>query len=142
MISDRTKNLLDDMFIIAQDLPLVYKARIVASLVHKGKVIAIGTNQYKTHPMAAKFAHHPSATSLHAEVACIRNAINRHGTEILKKSTLHVVRAKTTPSREEFVHGLAKPCSGCERAIRTFEIPEVIYSTDEQNNFGIILLDY
>jgi deoxycytidylate deaminase len=131
--------MLNQLFMIAQDVVPVSRARIVAALVYKNKIVSVGVNEMKTHPMAAKFSKHPEAKYLHAEISAIRNCINRHGVEIIKKSTLYIARAKHIENAitDEFVWGLAKPCSGCEQAILEFGIKKVIYTTDEQNHIGI-----
>lgn len=133
MKEDRQYKVASQLFELAQDIVPVSRARVVAALVHKNKIIAHGWNQHKTHPMAAQFSRHPEAKCLHAEIACIRNAINRRGVDILKKSTLYIVRAKYDTKLEDFVWGMAKPCSGCMDAILTFEIPQIVYSTDTHN---------
>ena len=130
------RKIIDQLFILAQDVVPVSKARVVAALVYKNKIVSFGFNQTKTHPMAAKFSKHPEAIKLHAEVDCIRNAINKYGVDFLKKCTLYVVRAKLRNDRETFEYGMAKPCPGCEGAIRKFGIKTAIYTTNT-NHIGI-----
>lgn len=137
MTKDRPYKILNQLFLLAQDVPPVSKARVVAGIVHKNKVIAYGTNQHKTHPMAAKFGKHEEAKCLHAEIAALINAINRYGVYILKKSTMYVARARNTIAQsDEFSWGMAKPCIGCERGIRQFGIKTAYYTTNYQNVVG------
>lgn len=142
MTTDRTRKIINQLFTLAQDVDPVSRARIVAAIVYKNKIIAYGFNQLKTHPMAARFSKHPEARFLHAEVAAIRNCINKYGSDILKKSTLYVARAKQKDENNDFFWGMAKPCSGCSRAIHTFKIPTVVYTTNHENEIGVIFNDF
>lgn len=142
MANDRTRKIINHLFTLAQDVQPVSRARIVSAIVHRNKIIAYGFNQLKTHPMAARFSKHPEARFLHAEVAAIRNCINKHGSDVLKKSSLIVARAKQTNVGDKFYWGMAKPCSGCSNAISTFKIPTVIYTTNIENEIGVIFNDF
>lgn len=136
MVGDRSRNIIHQLFLLAQAVPPVSRARVAAALVYKNKFISYGFNQFKTHPLAAKFSKHPEANYLHAEVDCIRNAINLRGVDILKKSILYVARAKQTCTGD-FIWGMSKPCLGCTAAIQTFQIPKVIYTTDTLDHICI-----
>lgn len=142
MTTDRTYKIIKNLFGLAQDVEPVSRARIVAAIVHRNKVISYGFNQFKTHPMAARFSKHPEARYLHAEVAAIRNCIKKHGPDVLQKSSLFVVRAKQRNEGSDFYWGMAKPCIGCSMAITTFKIPTVIYTTNIDNEIGVIFNDF
>ncbi len=142
MTTDRMRKIVNHLFTLAQDVPPVSRARIVSAIVYRNKIISYGFNQLKTHPMAARFSKHPEARFLHAEVAAIRNCINKHGSDILKNSTLIVARAKQTNDSDKFYWGMAKPCVGCARAITTFKIPTVVYTTNIENEIGVIFNDF
>lgn len=133
---DRPRKIIKDLYIMAQDVSPVSRARIVACLVYKNKIIAYGTNELKSHPMAARFSKHPEAIYLHAEVSAIRNALSRYDPKIIAKSTLYVARAKQT-SDGDFVYGMAKPCSGCSSAISFFGIKTVYYTNGDEDHIGI-----
>lgn len=136
MSNVRPTKILKHLFMLAQDVAPVSRARIVAALVYKNKIISYGTNVNKTHPMAAKYCKHPEAQFLHAEPACIKNALRTYDMSIISKSTLYIARAKL--DREfEFVVGMAKPCKGCEGAIKAFNIKKVVYTTDMPAHIGI-----
>lgn len=137
MIDRPQRKIIDQLFNMAQDVHPVSKARVVAALVYKNKIVSYGFNQRKTHPLAAKFCKNPEANMLHAEVHCIRNAINKYGVDFLKKCTMYVARAKLKNDRETFEWGMAKPCSGCSSAIVKFGIKKVIYTTNTHNHVGI-----
>lgn len=134
----KESHLIQQLFNLAVDIQPVARAKIVAALVYKNKIIAYGNNSTKTDPLQSKFSKNPKAILLHAEISCIKNAIKRYGTDILKKSTLYVIRAKQNPDGD-FVYGMAKPCSGCYGAILHFGIPKVVYSTDVENQFGTLI---
>jgi len=131
---DRPRKIIEQLYVMAQDVAPVSRARIVACLVYKNKIISYGTNELKSHPMAARFSKHPEA--IHAEVAAIRNALSRYDSKIISKSTLYIARAKQTTDGD-FVHGMAKPCSGCDGAILFFGIKKVFYTTGDESHLGI-----
>ena len=142
MTLNRSRKIITQLFEMAQDSEIVCRARVVSAIVYQNKIIAYGFNQVKTHPMAAKFSKHPGAHSLHAEVAAIRNCIRKYGPDILKKSTIFVARAKQSYDNSEFSWGMSKPCVGCTKAIKTFKIPKVVYTTENENEIGVIFNDF
>lgn len=101
----------------------VFRVRIVAAIVHKGKIVAVGKNQTKTHPVAALYGKHEEAIYLHAEVDAINKAKKRLGS--LSKTELYVMRMK-----QDGTIGLSLPCEGCSRCIVAHNIPKVTYSND------------
>lgn len=123
---------LNHLAVIARDVAPIQSAKIAAMLVHRNEIIGIGTNHMKSHPLAARYAKHPEAIYLHAEVDCIKNSIKHHSS-VLHKSTLYICRVKFLDAGKSGVTwGLSKPCgdthSGCTSAIINFEIPRVVYS--------------
>jgi deoxycytidylate deaminase len=117
---------------IAREQEPVYRARIVAGIWIRNKLIALGQNSYKTHPFQARFSKHEESIYLHAEVDAIKNALYTLDVDDLRKSTLYVARMKWREGgNSEMIPGMARPCDGCKRAIATFEIPEVYYTLDE-----------
>lgn len=111
---------------IAEDVAPVSNARIAAAIVYKGDIISIGVNSYKTDPLQAKYSKNEHAIYLHAEIAAIKKAKKILTNDQLRKSELFIVRRKT--NNGVFCDGLAKPCSGCQRAIETYGISKVHYS--------------
>lgn len=110
----------------------VGRARLAACLVYKNELISIGTNKYKTHPFAKKFRKNDNAQCLHAEIDAIKNALRIVDVDFLTKCTMYVLRVKHPDhDHRKFVHGLAKPCSGCQQAIDTFDLKKVYFTTDD-----------
>lgn len=109
----------------------VAAARIAACMVYKNEVISFGICQKKSHPFQAKFGKNEDAIFLHAENDCIKNALKEYSLSQIASATLYVARVKYFDhTRKRFVFGLAKPCTGCSRAVATFGISRVIYSTE------------
>jgi len=105
----------------AEDHESAFRVRIVAAVVVKGKIVSIGRNQNKTHPVAARYSKHKEAIFLHAEVDAINKAAR-----LLKnfdKAELHVLRIKANGD-----FGGSKPCSGCQKCINHFGIRKVLHS--------------
>lgn len=121
----------------ASVLPRVGKSRVIAAIYSKGKEIALATNSYKTDPFQAKFGSSPMCIYKHAEISVIKRAIKHLGIKGLRKCTLYVCRAKFNNERE-LLWGLAKPCSGCLRAIYQFGLKRVVYSEDSNSKYEIL----
>ena len=124
--------IIQQLKLVASDVAPVSRARLAAAVVYKNKIISIGINQDKTHPWAVKFQKNEHATSLHAEVDAIKKASYRLSEHELAKSTLIVVRVRTTneqfPVKDREVFGIAKPCDGCQSCIDAHKINRVVYT--------------
>lgn len=112
--------------------------KLTSIITYKRDIISIGNNILRTHPLQKQFAKNSEAIYLHAEINAISNALNHIDKSDLKKCTLYIHRVKRNDSNKlkaEWVDGLACPCSGCKAAIISFEIPRIIYSTNENNKY-------
>ena len=106
--------------------------KFAAAIVFRNRIVSVGMNSMKSHPMAAKYGKNKHAIFLHAEIAAIKNALREVEVDHLTKCDLYIVRVKKEqPFTNKFVWGLAKPCPGCERAIAEFGLKRVIYTCDE-----------
>lgn len=121
-----TKNL-NILRAIAEDIEPVRNAQLAAMIFYKGRIISIGYNQKKSHPMAAKFSKNPDAIFLHAEVDAVIKALKKLSEAELKRATLIVARVKTDENGK-LVFGMAKPCPGCSKCIAAYGIRKVIYT--------------
>ena len=116
---------------VAVATPKVSGAKLAAAIVYKNKIISIGVNSMKSSPLQAKYATNKDLSIfLHAEIAAIKNALRQLDVEEFSKVTLFVCRAKTDIQTNQMVFGLAKPCTGCLRAIVEFDIKRVYYTLD------------
>jgi len=97
-----------------QDLP-----RMAAVIYDKrNRLVSVGLNSRRTHPLAAKFGKHVEAICLHAEIAAIVNA-----RQCVEGMTMYIARvgSKNEPR-------LAKPCTGCQRALIAFKLKRVVWT--------------
>ena len=118
---------------LARDIPRVGRARLASCMVHKGSVVAWGFNSMKSHPLAQRFGKNSDAIFLHSEVDCIRNAVKVLEPRELVRSTLYTARVKQVSSIDRrMVHGLARPCAGCARAITAFNIGRAVWTLDNE----------
>lgn len=125
---------IEKMFRIASErlevLPKPLTASVAAGLVYKNRLLVIGVNQTKTHPLQAEFSKHKESVFLHAEVDAIR-IFNNQLQIPTSKLTMFVSRAKKSFRNNKLqVPGLAKPCSGCQKCLKHFGINHVYYTTD------------
>ena len=135
MITKRDHKHIETATTHAKSTDRVAGARASAVLALRGRIIAFGTNQRKSHPFQAEYGKNPEAIYLHAEINAIKNALRMGYTvDDLRKATLYIARAKKAGPvpADPFIWGLAKPCTGCRRCIADFGIKRVLYTTDEQ----------
>lgn len=80
----------------------------------KGVVWGIGRASYKTHPVQARFGNYPH---LHAEVAAMIDAMRELRQRDLRNYYVYVARMTQGGNV-----GSAKPCKGCEAALKFFKV--------------------
>lgn len=95
----------------------VRSSRHASAITYKKKVLAVGRNSYKTHPIMLTYGRNEESLYLHAEIDAIVKTINLHGSEILKECTLWVLRIN---KKGELASSC--PCLGCRKAIDAFGI--------------------
>lgn len=115
---------------IAEGTPRVSSASLASCIVYKNEIVSIGTNQYKTHPLQKKYGTNKESIFLHAEISAIHNALRRLYVDDFRHSTIYTVRSKFNKQGNP-VWGIAKPCSGCMRAIVEFDFKKVVYTVDD-----------
>lgn len=125
-----TKNekIVNQLFLMARDKERVFRAKVAAAIVIRGKVVSYGYNQHRTSWLRRKFQKNEHAHYICAEVDAVKNALRVVSAEELKKSTMFIVRAKNVGGQDVF--GNAKPCKGCQMCIDWFEIRRIFYSNE------------
>lgn len=105
------------------------KIHVGCVAVYHGKVIGMGCNLSKTHPMQKYYNRFRECDGeefdpkLHAEINCI-NSI-KHMNIPFNKVKLYIYRPRiSTPT------GMCRPCPSCLSAIRDMNITNVFYTTD------------
>ena len=125
------KGILDTLAKVAAANPGL-REKFAAAVVYRNRIISVGMNSMKSHPMAAKYGKNEHAIFLHAEVAAIKNALREMEVDDLSKCDIYITRVKKEkPFSKKFVWGLSKPCPGCERAIAEFGLKRTIYTCDD-----------
>lgn len=105
--------------------------KMSAGIVYKKHLIATGVNQYKTHPIMMGPGYRDGQIFLHAEIDAIRNALRLINQQQLTRCELRIVRVKRPrKGSNAWIHGLARPCPGCTRAIAGFGINRVKWTVD------------
>lgn len=114
--------------------------KMASGIVYRKHLIATGINSYKTHPwMCEERGYRPDQIYLHAEVDAIRNALKLITQDQLSKCDLYVVRVKRPNERSRnWIHGLAKPCPGCEKIIKTFAIQRVFWTENCEKEVDLL----
>ena len=122
----------------AIDADKVANAKFAAAVAIRGKIISLGYPSKKTHPFAKKYQKNAESIYLHAETAAIKNSLNHIEKEDFEKATLYICRVKRPDANSKnWVHGLARPCQGCLRAIAEYGFKKVVYSTEEENVYEV-----
>ena len=131
---DKHEKVLDLLSVVAEGVArntTASGARLAAAIVYKNRIISIGVNQKKSHPFQAKYSVNEDAIFHHAETDTIRTALRYLTEKDFSKTTLYICRIKHADGPDTpLIWGLAKPCIGCQRAIATFDIKEVVYSEE------------
>ena len=120
---NRHRRRLQQLIVVAEDVSTFDKCRHAAALYVGNRLIGLGVNQMKSHPLQAKFGR-KDAIYIHAEIDAIRNALRRVSVDELQDAVLYVVRSKRSKPR------MSRPCDGCMRAIVHFGI-QTVYWTEE-----------
>ena len=128
----------NEMFDAACASEKVHHAQVVACLAKRGRPVAYGVNQKKSHPFQKRFGKMEECITLHSEVDVIKNALKTCTVKELEKMDLYVMRAKRSGKGKPFIPGLAMPCKGCMKAIVTFSINRVYYSTDNSYEWNCL----
>lgn len=109
--------------------------KLAAAIVRNNKIISIGMNSMKSHPLQAKYGKNQHAIFLHAEISAIKNALREIDVDDFHKCDIYIARIKKEkPFTKKYIWGLARPCAGCERAIAEFGIKRVVYTCDDGNH--------
>jgi len=123
-MNERFKQTLTDLAIA--NTGIRNRIKLAAGVVYRNRLVAVGKNSYKSHPMMTRFGKNPEAIYLHAEVDAIKNALRVLSLQELEKSDILVVRVKK--DGHDYKTCLAKPCDGCMRAIQTFNLRQIFYT--------------
>ena len=108
------------------------RAKLAAAIVIKNEIVAIGFNRRKSHPFQVQFQTNDKQIYLHAETDAINRALKYVSKEELKKATLYVARVKYLDNKtKKVVWAESKPCIGCQRAILSYGISNVIHTCDD-----------
>jgi tRNA(Arg) A34 adenosine deaminase TadA len=101
--------------------------KLAAGLVFKKRLLVVGVNSYKSHPIMLNGSYRADQIYLHAEADCLRKARRIYSQDIISNSSLYVVRVKKTP-KGKYVLGCAKPCDGCMGLIESHNIQELYFT--------------
>lgn len=133
---------LNTIHTIASDVTPFSRAKIAAGIYKKNRLVSVGVNCNKTHPIQLRFKKNDHAIFLHAEINCIVNHIKHFGEEDLQGSTMYVARSKMELTAKgngyDEKWGLAAPCEGCMKALKYYGIKRVIYTTNNDNEIGTL----
>lgn len=113
---------LSELCTVASDVSLFDKNRHAAAIYIGNRLISVGVNRFKSHPLQARFRPREDSNFLHAEIDALRNALKRVDAKDLQKATIYIARMRNGERR------LSKPCEGCQKAIEYYKIPHVFWT--------------
>jgi len=98
--------------------------RVVCGIWEKSRLIALGYNQFKTHPKQrdSQRRHNPTREFLHAEIHALCQAANARNWSP-RHSSIYIYR-----HTRDGLQALAAPCEGCEEALRLTGIHKVFFT--------------
>lgn len=106
--------------------------RLAAAVVIRNEIVAVGFNKRKTHPFQARYGADEHKVYLHAETDAINRALKYCSKEELSRASLYVARVKYKNGlSRQAVWAQSKPCIGCQKAINSFGIRNVIHTCEE-----------
>lgn len=128
VLSERDRRLFDVAVSVART-STHYQASVGAVIVDGKDIVAVGVNGRKSHPLQAKynqirFNDNTADHLLHGELdACIKSGA--HKKSLGRYAAIYVARVTSQGL------GMARPCSGCIKALKDFGIHEVYYTTGD-----------
>jgi deoxycytidylate deaminase len=124
-------NLKEISLALASKHPSDQRCRHFSFILNKKKILAIGTNRQKTHPLNLKykFVNRKNIpindlVGIHSELS----ALIRLGTEDVSG----LILVNTRVNRNNCID-LSRPCSGCQSFLKTLDFKRVFYSTKDGN---------
>lgn len=109
------------------------RVRMAAAVIQRRNIIALGSNQMKTHPLMMHSGYRSGQIYLHAEADAIRNSLRSITVNDLRECELAVIRIKRGGIGGPWQLGLAQPCPGCSNLIEHYGIKKVTWSTDSEH---------
>lgn len=138
MIQQNDRRIMEQIINVCEHYNHYSNFKLVAAIVYKNHFY-IGFNQEKSHPLQARYCKHPEAIEQHAEINALTKAVKHMTPKQLTKTTIYVCRLRRKNKKSKIlILGNAKPCCGCEAAIKAFKLKRVIYTTDNQTYEEII----
>lgn len=104
-------------------------SRFASILYRKDGLQFCGLNSYRTHPLQAKFGINEESVHIHSEISAIVQATRwlarRAGKSYNSVDDLSEFSLAVARVLKNGTVAMAKPCSGCQRAIIAYNIKEV-----------------
>jgi tRNA(Arg) A34 adenosine deaminase TadA len=96
--------------------------RVGSIIARKNKIISLGTNARKTHPLQSRFTNKPYLKAWrHAEI----HSLSLCGNISVSNCDIYVLRSLADNNL-----GNSRPCSGCMEALKHFGIARAFYWQD------------
>jgi deoxycytidylate deaminase len=110
--------------------------QLCALVVSKNRVLSVGYNQPKTHPISSETQMQQLHAEMDAIVRCPYTPVSNPAREKPPLSGAEVIVARVRPSGKP---GLAKPCEVCERLLARLGIRRVFYTIN--SNYDYVIVD-
>lgn len=103
------------------DLP-----RMAAIIAKRKRILGVGLNSRKTHPLMHRYTDNHLKVCLHAEIAAINNALKIFDRKEIRGADIFVARVLKNGCK-----ALAKPCNVCQKALDEHGITGVYWTEYE-----------
>jgi hypothetical protein len=116
---------IQDLMAIGRTHKVVHKVRCnhVAGIWLDNRLVAIGRNRKKSHPLQARFADRPQRIYLHAEIDAIVDFLTKFHISNCASAEMIVIRLDAEGNLAD-----SKPCAGCQKALITFGFKDIEWS--------------
>ena len=107
--------MLDLAIEVAKANPIEKLPQMAAIIAKRRKVMGVGLNSRKSHPMMFRFSKTELKICAHAEISAINQALRNYDEEELRGAKIFVARVL-----KNGLPAMAKPCIHCQSAIENF----------------------
>jgi deoxycytidylate deaminase len=128
MLSDNDYYYMQKLEKVVVEIKHNLRCRHAAFLVEKNKIISIGMNKEKSHPLQKEFSRFANMTYLHAEIDCLKSV----GKFDLNKTTLYILRIDKNGQ-----YANSAPCKGCQEFLNQTKIRRIVYSVNNGINIKL-----
>lgn len=118
--------MINDAIKLAKSNNIILLPKMAAIIYKRKKILGVGMNSYKSHPMQKRFSIDDKKIFLHAEIDALKNALKEHDASELIGAEIIVARIMKNGKC-----GFAKPCDICQKALTEYKLSGIYWTEYE-----------